>query len=350
VISATTVIVRFTTLGDSGGYATDNPLGYEEKGGGLLSSTGIVLYLGYQIGKIVGFNFNAVAMIFQTIAFVGIVALLNAVDRRDRLLLFVFFLSPSFTLWSSLPGKEAFVVLFTCMILRGFARSLNGKAMVTPLFIVAVILLAIFKLQYLVALFFLFVTLAAGRFVTNRELLLLVGGLASIAILFAFRGYLEELVPLTIQPHFVGDAARSTRDLFFKEYGDVFGKMGEGMLLAFVGPTVFEVGISIVHLASFIESLILLGFLLLVIVWRSPSMPVFCLMLAGFVIFWIVFANYPMGVLNPGTAIRYRSGWLPVIAFSVVVLTSRRVYENWIGIRRRSDVPPTRPGAISQST
>ncbi|MBM3555166.1 MAG: hypothetical protein FJX47_06390 [Alphaproteobacteria bacterium] len=349
-IVAISIVQRFTTLGDMAAYANENPELYSSRAGGLTTSTGMVIFFGYQLGRLVGHNHYVVAIMYQMVAFVGVVALLQAVGKRDRLLLYLLFCAPSFTLWSSIPSKEGFVVLFVCLILRGFARGLEQKAIVTPVFVIAFAMLAVFKIQYLAAVLFLFVPLALGRYIGGRELLILIGGLFSIAVLVVARDFVSSMALLQIQPHMIGDNARSTRELFFVEHGDVFGKMAEGMLLTFIGPTFKEATISIVHLATFTESVVLLVAISLILVHRLPSMPLFSFLLVGFAVFWTIVANYPLGVMNPGTAIRYRTGWIPIIFFSVAILTSRSVYERWIGLVRRPRKAPIAGAPATQST
>ena len=51
-----------------------------------------------------------------------------------------------------------------------------------------------------------------------------------------------------------------------------------------------------------------------------------------FTVFWIMFAVYPLGTNNPGTAVRFRTDFIMIIYVAVIVIMSRSLYINWRGM------------------
>jgi hypothetical protein len=101
------------------------------------------------------------------------------------------------------------------------------------------------------------------------------------------------------------------------------------MFRAFLGPTVSEAAGNIFQLITLVESLLILGALTGFVLIRLPRIPVYGAIIALFTVFWTMLANYPLGLANPGTAIRYRTDYILIIILAVAVLTSRNVYIDW---------------------
>ena len=60
-----------------------------------------------------------------------------------------------------------------------------------------------------------------------------------------------------------------------------------------------------------------------------PRMPAFGFLMMCFAGFWLLFANYPFGVMNPGSAIRYRTGYFILLLTILIVVSSRATYIYW---------------------
>lgn len=348
---AITLLTQVTTLGDSHGYAA---LDYErgsEKAGGQPSNV-VTFLIGY-VAKTIFFSSEVmVGLVFQAIAFVGMVMLLSSlsVDLRKRLI--AFFFVPSFTIWTSIAGKEALIVLFVCLVLKAAVDwAYRGRISIWQVAL-GLFGLALFKPHFLPATMFL-LGMSVALPATRVKTLLVLGSLVvTVSILFALRPTLELYAPPFLTAHFVGDYARSSRPPFWTEYGDFFGKSAEGMYLSFVGPTFAETRVSVVHLFSFIESWIMLIAFAVLLFREGGRVPAFCFILGIGVLFWTLAPNYGTGVMNPGTAIRYRAGWLPIIFFCVTILMTRRFGEIWLETFRRrpkaaappaSEISPARP-------
>ncbi len=130
---------------------------------------------------------------------------------------------------------------------------------------------------------------------------------------------------------------------FFVDRYDVFLKAPEGMFLAFVGPTLAEVATTPLHLITFLESMFLVAVLAYFVVRRLPSLPIYSVIMGFFITFWVMFPNYPLGVMNPGTAIRYRTGWIIPVIVVIAFLLSRELYVSWRGGTARSSAGRAKP-------
>ena len=76
-----------------------------------------------------------------------------------------------------------------------------------------------------------------------------------------------------------------------------------------------------------------MALLLAWLVPRIPRMPVYVAVVGAFALFWILLPNYPLGLANPGTAVRYRTDYVVIDYLAVVLLTDRRVFVRWRAAR-----------------
>jgi hypothetical protein len=340
------VVAQLTSLGDSQSY---QDTGYTFAG--ALNIWRVVSQprvLATQWTDILGGMLNLVGrgnpifvnLGFQTVAFIGIVALLRQVEPRARLLLAALLALPSFTLWSSVASKDA-VVVFAVGIFGAFIaqRYRTGHARLTPLFLFALLLIAVYRNQYLPAVTFLLIGTYACEYVQQKAFLALVGGLASLFALLLVQDQFSALA-FSVVHHFDGGI---TRPPFWNSASEVLSSAPYGMFISFFGPTWDEAGRGVLQMAAFVESTIIVGILFLLLIRGLPRMPIYSLLIAGFSLFWILLANYPLGVMNSGTAIRYRTGYLPLIAIIVVAVMSRRAYAHWTNGRKPAELSVQNP-------
>jgi hypothetical protein len=80
------------------------------------------------------------------------------------------------------------------------------------------------------------------------------------------------------------------------------------------------------------------SFKLILISLRFDRLNIFMFGLFFIPVFWILFVHYPFGALNPGSAIRYRSGFYGflVILFYFAYIEAKRS----LRINRRSNLLP----------
>jgi hypothetical protein len=298
-------------------------------------ATGLTAKLGGAFGALLFQDPILINIAFQTLTYVGLIYLLLSLDGGNRVLMAIVVLLPSFTLWTSIASKES-IVAFCVAILSGYLvrMYLHGQRF-GLLHIVVVGVLFIYKAQFLIP----FVFVIAGCFITRsvkqKTVVALAGGLTSLAILYVVRDRVAELAERVEWSLTVGGIGGTTRlGEFFVEKYDVFFRAPEGMFMAFFGPNVTEISAGPLQSMVFIESSVLVIILAYLAARQIKILPVHSLIMGVFSAFWILFPNYPFGIFNPGTAIRYRSGWILFIFVVFILLFSRDTYDQWMSRKR----------------
>ncbi|MDC0074596.1 hypothetical protein OAK17_07065 [Alphaproteobacteria bacterium] len=350
IFSAITEIFvsRFTTLGDNPTYVSgarfnpnffsiDNLINAPRR-----FSTEITSGIGYYFSKFIQ-NPIFINLIFQSIAFVGIYFFLKELPTKIRAWTIALLMMPSFTIWSSIAGKEA-IVIFGVGTLLAYAIRINNKFKFPGIKeILAMSIITVFKLQYLPAFILMFGIITIVKRIKQKTFFVLFIGIISFSTLYFGQDQFEDLskrISINFVSNYSGTfinegfdglaGGRSTRLDFWPEPYDIFWKSPEGMVISFVGPTVKEALTgNIIHIYGFIEGSILLIILLSFLMYRSTNTPLILLFSTIFILFWILFATYPLGVMNPGTAIRYRTGHLPIIIMVIIFFLSSHSYRNW---------------------
>lgn len=312
------VVTAFTTLGDARRYSGRATLAFDR--GALWESTAMTDTLGFIFQKL-AFGFPVgVGLWFQLLAFVGIVRFLSVVDAKQRILLYLLFLFPSFTLWSSVPSKEAVVVFALGFVGARIVEFMRGNFRVGLIDVLSLYLIGVFKPQYLAALLILVTAVFVGRFVKQKSAAMLAICLIPVPLLYVLKDKISALA-FEVQRHFL-NTGRSTREAFFVDDYDVFTRMVEGFYRSLVGPTWGEATLSVLHRASYFEGLALVAVLGFIFLRNISLAPVFTLFVSVSSFFWILFATFPFGVMNPGSAIRYRTGYFILLILVVVVVAS----------------------------
>lgn len=362
-----TIVLRLTSVPDTAGYQA---FGYSQLGGLLAGGPGIVetgplmQQNATMITQIVGgvfhilFGGNAVLINigFQSVAFVGLVYLLQGLESaRTRAFVLLLAMTPSFTVWSSIASKEAIVVFLCCVLARYVVDIHHNRDRLTFLRFAALSLtlgvLYIFKPHFLPAFLFVIGTSKIARHVRQPATITLLSAAASIFALYLVRDRVDQFARLVSGWVSVEPGNSSRAEAFIVHQYEVFTKAPEGMLRAFVGPTWNEAAEGGLALISYIESVGILVALAIFVAWRLPRMPVYSATIALFTLFWTMFANYPLGVMNPGTAVRYRTDYIVLIFLAVAVLTSRDMYVRWrTGESRRKGKPSPRVAAFRPAT
>lgn len=269
-----------------------------------------------------------VYMCFQSIAFVGLVKVLMSLEPSIRKRATIILLLPSFSVWSSIPSKEVFVVFAAGVICSYVVDMYYKRERLTLLILIAFLTLAIFKTHYMIAFGFLVIVSKLAGYVRQKAFFAFVSGIVSLIPLYLFRDRVDEL-SFQIIPHFAVGFGRMTREAPWVEQYDVFWKAPYGMFQSFFGPTLREASEGILQLASFIESTILMGILLFLLLRRLADIPAYNFILGLFATFWMLFPTYPLGIMNPGSAVRYRTGYLVFMVVIFAFFTSREVYASW---------------------
>jgi hypothetical protein len=320
-VIAEIVISRITPLGDTPAYHS----GQIQMN--LTDSNAITESFGGIIRSFVGFNPILIDIGYQTLAFIGIYKLMMSVDSTVRKPLALLLVMPSFNLWSSIASKESIIVFSMCIVCTFVVQSYYNRGRISILLIVSLYILYVFKPHYLISIIFLFGAVVVTPHVKQRAFLALLAGVVSLVPLYLFRERIDALTEV-ITEHFIGFGS-STRVEFWLEPYDVFWRAWYGMFQGFFGPTLSEASSGILHLTSFIESSVIIIVLGYYFFRALPSLPVYNIVVGLFTLFWILFPNYPFGILNPGSAIRYRTGYEILVFIAIIFLMSRDLYVNW---------------------
>lgn len=282
---------------------------------------------------------------FQAIAFVGICRLLMAVEPRIRKRLALLVLLPTFNLWSSVASKEALVTFLFCLILVRFVEiERTQRAVLRLSTILLVVLLGLFKPHYAAAVCFLFGVTFVCLHVRQSATVALACGVISLVPLWLASERIDDLAR-TVAGHFRVGETTLTREMYFTDRYDVFYKAPYGMFQSFFGPTLSESMIGPLQLASFVESAILIAVLAFLVVRRLAALRVREVVIGGFTLFWMLFPSYPFGIMNPGSAVRYRAGYLVFVLFVIVFVMLGNLYAR--DARRREPSEPMATAAPS---
>jgi hypothetical protein len=293
--------------------------------------------LGGVFNLVLGGNVLLINFAFQSIAFVGIVVFLRATPVPIRVWLALLLMLPSFTIWSSIASKEAIVVLGMGVVGAYIIRLYDGTARLHIGVALSFVLIAAFKPQYLPAIVFIIFGTFVGKYVTQKVFFLVVVGLLSLVPLYLFRDTIDAMA-LDMPRHFssfsstAAENVSATRAAYWTEQYDVYRKAPYGMFQSFFGPTLGETSRGVLLAASFAESLFLMFVLLVYSIKQFFRLPVFMVVMSAFTLFWVLFTAYPTGMMNPGTALRYRTGYEMLVFLAIVVLLSRETYVGWRGV------------------
>lgn len=331
-IVAETVVARLTLLGDTSQYSRGEFTILEQDLSAVVTNnrqvaTQITESIGAFFYQLSDGNPIAINLGFQVIGFIGIVIFLRSLTPRDRIAAVLLLTLPSFTIWSSIAGKEAIVVFATGIIGAYIVRVYQGRETLTIGVAFSVLVVYLFKDHYLPAVFFLVAGPIIFRRVKQKTFGLILAGLGSLAMLYLVRDTVDAL-SFEILRHFEGTEG-STRLPFWVEQYDVFVKAPYGMFMGFFGPTVAEASRGILQLMSFVESSIMVAILLYLALGNLPRLPAFMVVMSSFTIFWLLFATYPLAIMNPGSAVRYRTGYEILLFVAVALILSRERFVQW---------------------
>jgi 4-amino-4-deoxy-L-arabinose transferase-like glycosyltransferase len=302
-------------LGDTEGYLAAEPFTLN---GYPLNSTGIMYFLGGTFSFLFGKIFANVP--FVIISFYGVFYPIKKINLSKYQLIFILFLLsfPNFGIWSSIASKEAVVVFAMGLILGCMIELIKGNSPNYLVLFIGVTLCYIFKFQYLIGITFalLFIIFHNKlRLKFNENLLFLIFIIfSSLLFLFIFKTEINEL-SLMIPVHFSLEAGSTRENQFFLEDYDIFRNAPKGMFIAFVGPTLDEGLNKSTHLLVFLESMIIISiflfssFKLLATSIIFGKFNIYYFGIFFIILFWLLFTHYPLGILNPGSAVRYRQGF-----------------------------------------
>ena len=333
-----TVVMRLTSIPDTQSYQSHG-IGYVAYATSQMSfepglamqqqATLVTAIVGATFSFLGGGNPILINIGFQTIAFIGLWRMLTALEPDIRKYCAVLVMLPSFTVWSSIASKEAIVVFLVGMVARYVIDIYRGRGRLRAHHILWFGLLYVFKPHFTPAIMFLILVPIVARWSRQPAAIAVGAGLVSLIPLYLLRDTVDRYV-LRVVHSVYAEPGGSTRDeRIISQAYDFFANAPQGMFRAFMGPTLSEVSSGILHLMSFTESVLVVGIILMYVVPRLPRLPAYLAVVSFFTVFWVLLPNYPLGIANPGTAVRYRTDWLLLIYLATVFLCSRGVYTAW---------------------
>lgn len=326
---------KLTTLGDTYDYLSGRHFSLEFL---FIKSTYMLGTLAYSLNYLFGTFFANI--FFMLLSFFGIYYAVSRIvlSKKQLTVLLLLLSTPSFGVWTSIASKESIGVFYMGIILGFIIDLIKRKRKQNYLLIIlAFYLCLLFKPQYLIGIVMAlsYISLSYNlklKGIGNLLLLFLVIFI-SISLLYIFRHEINNL-SFIIPSHFNYLSFSTRENLIFLDDFDVFWNTPYGIYISFIGPTIEEALKKDTHLLAFIESyfiLILFAFSIIklsCITYKTLKINIFYLSIYIIVTFWILFVNYPFGVMNPGSAIRYRENYYSffVILFYFFYTTILRKY------------------------
>ncbi|MCT7511881.1 MULTISPECIES: hypothetical protein [Aliarcobacter] len=324
------IYAKLTILGDTSRWMSGNLSHSLEQ---ILTNSSMMMDF---LGGISSAIFGSVLghLPFMLLALYGVFYSVSRIQLSNKQLFYILVLLslPSFGVWSSIAGKEA-IGVFYMGIMCGYLIDILNKtrSKPKPIEFLAFYLLLLFKPQYSIAIgsIFLFIFISRKLHLKGYgKLFLFIFHVSLAGVLFyVFRDIINEL-SFMLPAHFSLDAG-STREntIWINDY-DVIYNAPYGMFIGFWGPTVSEIFEKPIQSFVFVENLIIFAFCIFFI-WKffcktlkTSKLDIFAFSLVFIVLFWLLFVHYPFGVLNPGSAVRYREnfyGFIVVFLFYLYI-------------------------------
>jgi len=329
------VVSKFIVLGENAVWLSGN-INFH----GLdtfVNSTHMMDFLGglssYLLGTVLG------NLPFMFVAFYGLYYSIQKLNLpNEKLVIILLILSlPSFGIWSSIAGKEAIGVFSLGVVLGYILDAINHRRVRVRLVeFIAFYLLFVFKIQY----FFGITPLILYIHVTNMfnlqgtgKLFLFFLYLICVSMGLWFLRDVINAISFEIPSNFTAGEDSSTRvnTIWVNDY-DVFYNSIYGMLVGFIGPTLGEASESLMKFSVLVESLIVIGlfayviFRILIKSLQTKKANIYIMSLLFISVFSFLFVHYPFGVLNPGSAIRYRTNFIGFLTIFVYFLHLKSKY------------------------
>ncbi|WP_439437678.1 hypothetical protein [Salinivibrio costicola] len=316
------VYSKFSQLGDTQAYVNGGYLYRED-----FSSTAYIMSL---IGGTIG-SFGT-ALLAIALSSYALYFLYNKIDYiatnlSKKIILFII-ISPSLGIWTSIFSKEMFLLFFMSLAVGALIDFHRGRCNIM-IAVLSFLVVTFMKPHYSLALYLSWIAISLNKLDIKGYRMLF--GLGVSILLVFYVGFIKidtiyEYTQLLVNNYFVNGESSRENNFWIGTY-DFFSYAPTGITKAFIGPTLFEAIERPIFIPYFIE-----GFFLYIIVIYLMLRSIFHrnnihgLYLALFFSFslWLLFAHYPVGVINPGSAIRYRSGFIyPMVIFLVYTYSDR---------------------------
>jgi hypothetical protein len=263
---------------------------------------------------------------------------LKLTKAQEYFLVFMFIL-PSFGTWTSIIMKESLSGTTSCFVLIWIINIVNESKLRFPILIniIALYLTLIirpvvgFSLMCLVSTIYLYRVPIFNKYIKFILIFTAITVFTVAAVLLTLNYVKNEFIPLAeyyFDPRF--SSGKSARPLgFWKTAADFYLKAPEGIFLANLGPTFLEAAKNPFFIPYFFEGLIFIFTCIYLFfsnvfyeMRRAIINPNF-LFAMFFGVILILLLNYPFGVFNGGSAIRYRSSYYHIVIVLLLFFYSR---------------------------
>lgn len=287
--------------------------------------------------------FNIAVHLFVSISLGGILWYVFKDDYRcvNKPLLYGCIFLPHFLIWSGMVGKEALAIAgFLLFIKASIDLVVWNKFRVIPLFL-GLFLGFIIRPHYAVVYVYLFIiSLLVGKsrvqlmglFSPHRSLFLLGVVLGYLGLLYTllhplFSDSLLQFMRVTRRYFFIFTQNNSNRGwILWKDTSDFFSNIPWGIPTSIIGPTYTEAWAKPIFWPVLIEGYIALILLIIcsykLLRFTTKFRTYSSIIIWGFLpaLLLGLLINYPFGLFNPGSAIRYKQSLSPLIYFYPLLL------------------------------
>lgn len=311
-ILVVTVLSQYLAVADNIRYL-DAPSAWVA--GWYYSSTSLMDTLSSVLNLVVGKYANNI--VFCALSLWGVYSVYRSLklSGKESVWFFLFLLSPSFLIWTSITSKEAITTLILGLL---FSILLNAKlnpSKPIPKFSALFLLyiLVIFKAHYVPSVFFLFLYCCGLRYKSTIVFIYLILFVFTSWALYASLPLINEMASI-IPAHFSGGNVTRENTFWVKD-NDVITYAFKGTIIAFWGPRLSEINGNILTSIVWVESLIIVSVTLsmLIVAFRRSVFKIGYIRLNSFsliiAILLLLIAHYPFGLFNFGSGLRYRSGF-----------------------------------------
>jgi hypothetical protein len=264
---------------------------------------------------------------------------LKLTSRQEYFLILMLVL-PSFGTWTSIIVKESLSCSLSCVVLVWIINILNDERRRFPLLVsVACLYLTVvlrpivgFGLFCLIANLYLYRVPFLNKYIKFFFIVGTIVFVTTVGVIFTLDYVQDQFIPMAeyyFNPKFSA-GANSGRPLgFFKTAADFYIKAPEGVFIANLGPNLAESLRNPFFIPYFFEGLffmLVVGCLLFLNVFyesrRRVLNPNF-LFTIFFGVILILLLNYPFGLYNAGSAIRYRSSYYHIVIVLLMYFYAR---------------------------
>jgi hypothetical protein len=332
---AINIVSQHTHLSDAVAY-TSGSLTSEDWSNRTYFVGNIANYLAIRLGQ------EGAYYAFSLISACGILIALRAAGKELALWLIPLFLLPSTTIFTSIPGKECLAGFGLCLVISWWICFLRSRTTLLSIFTLplGLFLYALLRPHYALAIAYIVALTLTWRpifaisrkpikFYTLSRLssgLMIVGLLAGMVILWPqlVQG-MSAIVKLAIQYFPAGDGRSDRHDwLSWRQESDFWENSWWAIPYSIIGPMPTEVINRPIFLPFLLEgvsiSLLVVFLFCKTLSTANHQMRRYILFVLGPALTILVLVHAPFGTPNPGSAVRYRSGfeWLLLIPIATL--------------------------------